>query len=184
MLVNAFCTSIGQVAYLPAELWIFVGEESGSQAVVGTTDALHLMLCGLYLVADAEVPANVVADGVPRQDFHAFLLDEALQVALISWQACLLCVKQVKVKLILATPEGESASFVVGSDDDESLVGMFLVELVGYAHTAVHGNELFYVCCAVVGVASLVYHATFHHKEETVLLLLREEVDACASDVL
>ena len=74
---------------------------------------------------------------------------------------------------------------MVGSDDDECLVWMLLIELVSYLHGIVHIDE-FADESGVVCVASPVDLAAFYHEEEAIAksLLLHEEVDTCASDVL
>ena len=73
---------------------------------------------------------------------------------------------------------------MVGSDDDESLVGMLLIEVVCHPHSIVHINQFGYKR-QVVGMTSPVDLAALNHHEESVLLSLffHEEVNAGTRDV-
>ena len=60
---------------------------------------------------------------------------------------------------------------MVGRHDNQRLIGVLLIELVGHANGIVHINQ-FGDESQVVAVAGPVDFAPFDHQEETVLLLL------------
>ena len=61
---------------------------------------------------------------------------------------------------------------MVGGDDDEGLIGVLHVKLVGYADGLVHVDGLVEDGGGVVGVAGVVYLTPFYHEEEALLLAL------------
>ena len=73
---------------------------------------------------------------------------------------------------------------MIGGNDNESFVGMLLIEIVCHLHGIVHVNQ-FGDKCKVVGMACPVYLAAFYHHEKSVLLtlLLHQEVNTRTSDV-
>ena len=60
---------------------------------------------------------------------------------------------------------------MVGADDDDGLVGMLLVELIGHLHSLVHIQYFVDDIADIVAVAGPVNQATLNGKEETVVLL-------------
>ena len=73
---------------------------------------------------------------------------------------------------------------MVGSDNDECLVGMLLIEFVCHLHGVVHIYHFGYER-QVVGMACPVNLSTLNHHEETVLfsLLFHQEIDSRPGNV-
>ena len=85
---------------------------------------------------------------------------------------------------IAAASQAEAAGLVVGGDDDECLLRVFLVEVVGHfdgfvqVHHFVHGGGY------VVVVAGPVYFTSFDHEEEAFVVVPGQEVDGAFGDLL
>ena len=92
--------------------------------------------------------------------------------------AHLLRLKHFKVELVLAgVAKNNTACLVVGCNNDECLVLVLLVELVGFGNGCVEVEHLVNHCGCIIPVRCVVNFAALYHHEETILLaLLAKEI--------
>ena len=150
----------------------------------GTLQTGCLLVVHLHCIPETEVLGEELLCLVPGEGVAQLLL-LGVQLALQLHGTHALRSNSLEIQLIGTFAEGKATRLVVGTDDDERLVGMLLVELVGDADGVVHVDELGDED-RVVCMAAPVNLAAFDHQEEAVLLvlLLHEEVDGSACDVL
>ena len=91
--------------------------------------------------------------------------------------ASLLGMQSSKVELILPVTKSESTRLVVGSDDDEGLLGMLQIELIGYSDGLVKIDDLMEYGSGIVGMGCIVNLAALDHEEEALAVV--EHLDTC-----
>ena len=98
--------------------------------------------------------------------------------------ALLLEAQQIRMQLVGPLTHHQSACLMISRYDDDGLVGVLLVELVGHLHGFVHIQHLVHSITDVIAVAGVVDHAALDLEEETILLFAHEVVDASAHNLL
>ena len=142
---------------------------------------LFLFVCrNLYLIPEAETLTIDSLYLLPRRFLIVF---EELGKAVREYPCrTMLVLEQVQMERIIAVTKRESAGLMVGGDDDEGLVRMSEVEIVGYAHCLVHIPYFTNRRSGIVAVAGIIDHTAFdHHKEPLVTRI--EEGDGGGDDL-
>ena len=138
---------------------------TSNEGLKGLMETLFLMVVELDVDTKAPIFAQVGFDTLPCE-FFAQVGVQAVEVARIFFSAHTLMAEQVGVEFIRATSQNKTARLVVGRDHNERLFGVFLVESDSLANGAVHINDLMDHGGGIVGVAGIVYFASFHHQKE------------------
>ena len=130
--------------------------------------ALSVLISSAMLLPS--VPA-VMADGLMSKDdgvFSSYITGQPDYAEMEDSDTDFsLMAEQVGVEFIRATSQNKTARLVVGRDHDERLFGVFFVESDSLANGAVHIDDLMDHGGGIVGVAGIVYFASFHHQKET-----------------
>ncbi len=88
-----------------------------------------------------------------------------------------------QVQLISACAQYDTTGFVVGGNNDQSFLRMFLVKFISYFDGVIHILHFVEYSSGVIGMAGPVYLSTFYHQEETFVLAFGEEVDSAFCDL-
>ena len=172
----------------------------GFVAVVEALGHLHIPVTlerTFKLVAQGILVAFAQGNGVPEAEvcsqrlLHLFpgdivlaLVTHTVDNTREAYMAYLLRLQDSEVERIGAIAQGEATCLMVGSDNDECLLGMLLVELVGHADGLVEVHRLLQCSCSIVGMAGIINLATLDHEEEALLVtLVVEVVDSSGCDL-
>ena len=82
--------------------------------------------------------------------------------------------EDVQMERIIAVAERQTACLMIGGDEDEGLVGVREVEIIGDLHGVVHIPSLADRGSCVIGMAGVVDHTTLDHHEEALVAGIEE----------
>ena len=85
-----------------------------------------------------------------------------------------LVLEEVQMERIIAVAERQTACLMIGGDEDEGLVGVRQIEIIGYLHRLVHIPSLADGGSGVIGMAGVVDHTTLDHHEEALVAGIEE----------
>ena len=82
--------------------------------------------------------------------------------------------QQLQVQRVVAIAQCHAARLVVCGYHYQRLIGVRLIERICHTQRLIHGYHFAECRCSVVAVARIVYHATLHHHEESLVLAAQE----------
>ena len=85
-----------------------------------------------------------------------------------------LVLEEVQMEGIIAVAERQTACLMIGGDEDECLVGVREIEIIGDLHGVVHIPSLADRGSCVIGMAGIVDHTTLDHHEEALVSGIEE----------
>ena len=182
--VHDLARSVGHRVYGIVEA-LLVLRRVLDQLFVSLVETFGLCFRQFETVPETKVFFQILAHYFPTERAALFAAQSS-QVARIGKEGCFLMEELFEVEGIFSSSERQAARFVVGRDNDERRVGLFLVELVGNLDTAVHVDEFMDESSTIIRVAGHINHAALDHQEKTIAFLLAfgEETDARLRDLL
>ena len=80
----------------------------------------------------------------------------------------------IQMERIIAVPESESSSLMVGCNEDKGLVGVLLIESVRHFHRLIHVPYFADSCSGIIPMTCIIDHTPLHHHKEAVVTRLKE----------
>ena len=140
--------------------------------LVEVFEVILLVVGDLHGVPEAEVLA-VETLHIRPLGFGCFF-EELSEAVGEDPRGAFLVLEEIQMERIIAVAERQTACLMIGGDEDEGLVGVREIEIIGDLHGVVHIPGLADGGCCIVGMAGIVDHTTLDHHEEALVSGIEE----------